>query len=201
MFGLRDAPDLVVYRPVTQSGAWPFLGLAVRVPDGSEALIRRITDAVGAAAPGVRIRRVSTMRAEVRESMFVERMTASVATLFGSLALLLAAIGIYGVVAFTIARRTNEIGIRMALGAQSADVLRLVLRTVLGLVAVAVALGGPLTYVAGQALESQLYGVRAHDPVLLLCALGVLVLVALMATAVPASRAIRIDPLAALRAD
>jgi len=201
MFGLRGRHVAVVYAPVAQTGPWPFLGLAVRMPDGAESLTRRITQEIEAASPGVRIRKVSTMRSEVRESMFTERLTASIAMSFGGLALLLAAIGIYGVVAFNVARRTNEIGVRMALGAQRGDILGLVLRSALSLVGAAVLIGGPLAFMAGQALRAQLYGVSAHDPVLLLTALGTLVAVALLATSVPARRATRIDPLVALRAD
>lgn len=201
LFGLRGERVPVIYAPVSQTGPWPFLGLAVRMPDGPESLTRRVTDAVEAASPGVRIRKLSTMRSEVHESMFTERMTASIATLFGTLALVLAAIGIYGVVAFNVTRRTNEIGVRVALGAQRRDILALVLRSSLSLVAVAVIIGGPLAFMAGQALRSQLYGVSAHDPTLLLLALAMLVLVALAATSVPARRATRIDPLVALRAD
>jgi ABC-type antimicrobial peptide transport system permease subunit len=171
------------------------------MPDGAESLTRRVTQEVEAAAPGVRIRKVSTMRSEVRESMFTERLTASIAMLFGGLALVLAAIGIYGVVAFNVARRTNEIGVRMALGARRGDILGLVLRSALSLVGAAVLIGGPLAFMAGQALRAQLFGVSAHDPVLLLAALGTLVAVALLATSVPARRATRIDPLVALRAD
>ena len=201
MFGLRNERVAVVYAPVTQTGPWPFLGLAVRMPDGAEPLTRRVTREVEAAAPGVRIRKVSSMRTEVRESMFTERLTASIAMLFGGLALALAAIGIYGVVAFNVARRTNEIGVRMALGARRGDIFGLVLRSSLSLVGAAVVIGGPLAFMAGQALRAQLYGVSAHDPVLLLIALGTLVVVALLATSVPARRATRIDPLVALRAD
>jgi ABC-type antimicrobial peptide transport system permease subunit len=160
-----------------------------------------VTREIEAAAPGVRIRKVSTMRSAVHESMFTERLTASIAMLFGGLALVLAAIGIYGVVAFNVARRTNEIGVRMALGARRGDIVRLVLRSALSLVGVAVMIGGPLAFMAGQALRAQLFGVSAHDPVLLLTALGTLVVVALLATSVPARRATRIDPLVALRAD
>jgi predicted permease len=201
MFGLRGERVPVIYAPVSQTGEWPFLGLAVRMPDGSESLTRRVLDAIEVAAPGVRVRKVSMMRTEVRESMFTERMTASIATLFGTLALVLAAIGIYGVVAFNVARRTNEIGVRVALGAQRSDIVGLVLRSSLVLVATAVVIGGPLAFVAGRALRSQLYGVSAHDPVLLVLTLGVLVVVALIATTGPARRATRIDPLVALRSD
>jgi predicted permease len=201
MFGLRGDRVPVVYTPVTQTGHWPFLGLAVRMPDGADATTRRVTDAIEAAAPGVRVRKVSTMRSEIHESMFTERLAASVASLFGLLALLLAAVGIYGVVAFNVARRTNEIGVRVALGARRRDILRLVLRSSLTLVAVATLVGGPLAFMAGRALRSQLFGVRANDPVLLLFALASLVMMALIATFVPARRATRIDPLVALRAE
>ena len=201
MFGLRGRRVAVVYVPVTQSGPWPFLGLAVRMPDGAESLTRRVTQEIEAASPGVRIRKVSSMRTEVRESMFAERLAASIAMLFGGLALVLAAIGVYGVVAFAVARRTNEIGVRMALGARRGDILRLVLRSSLSLVVAAIAIGGPLAVIAGQSLRAQLYGVSAHDPVLLLIALGLLVAVALLATSVPARRATRIDPALALRSD
>jgi putative ABC transport system permease protein len=201
MYGLRGERVPVIYAPVTQTGYWPFLGLTVRMPDGSESLTRRVIAEIELAAPGVRIRRVTTMRAEVRESMFTERVTASIASLFGALALVLAAIGIYGVVAFAVARRTNELGVRIALGAQRADILALVLRSSLGLVAAGVVIGAPLAFVAGRTLRAQLFGVSAHDPMLLLGALGVLVAVALVATAAPARRAARIDPLVALRSD
>ena len=201
MFGLRGRHVAVVYAPVTQTGPWPFLGLAVRMPDGADQLTRRITQEIEAASPGVRIRKVSSMRTEVRDSMFTERLTASIAMLFGGLALVLAAIGIYGVVAFNVALRTNEIGVRMALGAHRGDILGLVLRSALSLVGAAVLIGGPLAFMAGQALRAQLFGVSAHDPLLLLTALGTLVAVALLATSVPARRATRIDPLVALRAD
>ena len=140
------------------------------------------------------------MRTEVRESMFAERLAASIAMLFGGLALVLAAIGVYGVVTFAVARRTNEIGVRMALGARRGDILRLVLRSSLTLVVAAIAIGGPLAVIAGQSLRPQLYGVSAHDPALLLVALGLLVAVALLAASVPARRATRIYPLVALRA-
>jgi len=133
--------------------------------------------------------------------MFTERLAASISTLFGTLALLLAAVGVYGVVAFNVARRTNEIGIRVALGARRRDILGLVLRSSLSLVVMAIVVGGPLAFIAGRALRSQLFGVRANNPLLLLIALAALVVVALIATSVPARRATRIDPLVALRSD
>ena len=201
LWGLRSQRIPMVYASTLQTGSWPFLGLAVRIPDGAEVLTRRVLTAVDDAAPGVRIRKVSTMRGDVSDSMFTDRLAASIATLFGALALLLAAIGIYGVIAFNVARRTNEIGVRMALGATRADILALVLRNALTLVVLAVALGAPLAFAAGRAMRSQLFGVSAHDPVLLLVTLGVLVAMALVATSIPARRATRIDPLVALRSD
>ena len=201
LFGLRGDRVPAIYVPVTQSGQWPFLGLVARMPDGSEALTRQVVTAVEGAAPGVRIRKVTTMRNEIGDSMFTDRLAASIAGLFGSLALLLAAIGIYGVIAFNVARRTNEIGVRIALGAQRHEILGLVVGSAMKLVLVAVVVGGPLAFVAGRAMRAQLYGVSAYDPILLLLALATLVSVALAATLIPARRASRIDPIVALRAD
>ena len=127
------------------------------------------------------------------------RVAASLLVAFAALALLLAAIGLYGVVAYSVARRTREVGVRMALGARSGDVLRLVLGHGLRLAVAGVALGVLGAVVATRVLSSLLYGVSAADP--LAFALGALVLlgVALLANLVPALRAARVDPLIALR--
>ena len=130
-----------------------------------------------------------------------ERMAAGLATLFGALALCLAAVGLYGVVSYGIARRTGEIGVRMALGARPSDVVRMVLRGSLALVVGGLVLGVPLTFAAGRAIGALLYGVGSHDPVLLIGAAGLLAGVGVTASIVPALRASRIDPLMALRAE
>ena len=104
------------------------------------------------------------MRAQIRESLFVERMVAALSAAFGLLATLLAALGLYGVMAFAVALRTREIGIRMALGAQRRDVMGMVLRDVAILVALGVAVGLPGGYGIGRVIETQLFGLDARDP-------------------------------------
>jgi ABC-type antimicrobial peptide transport system permease subunit len=128
-----------------------------------------------------------------------DRATAQLAVVFGSVALGLAAIGLYGVLSYGIARRTSEIAIRLALGAQARRVISMILRETMGLVVVGLGLGGVLAYAASRLIDSRLYGVAPRDPVTLALATGVLLLVSLMATYLPAQRASRLDPMAALR--
>jgi len=122
-------------------------------------------------------------------------------TAFGLAALLLAALGIYGVLSYAVSLRTREIAIRMTLGARHAGVLWLVARQALGLVAIGFALGLPLAVAAGTALRSLLYGVEPHDASALAGSALVLVLVTLTAALVPAVRASRLNPIVALRCD
>ena len=118
---------------------------------------------------------------------------------FGALATLLASIGLYGLMAFVVARRTKELGVRMALGAQPGVVLWLVMKEVLLLFAIGLAVGVPAAFAAGRYVASQLYGVQPHDPWVAGIALLLLATVAALAGLVPARRASRIDPLLALR--
>jgi putative ABC transport system permease protein len=120
-------------------------------------------------------------------------------TFFGILALTLTAIGIYGVVAYSVAQRTREVGIRMALGAQKKDVLKMILAQGLALVAWGTALGLVACYWLSRLVSSQLYGVSAYDPATLASVVVVLVVVALLAAYIPARRATKVDPLVALR--
>jgi putative ABC transport system permease protein len=120
-------------------------------------------------------------------------------TSFGILALTLTAIGIYGVVAYSVVQRTREVGIRMALGAQKRDVLKMILAQGLGLVAWGTALGLLVCYWLSRLVSSHLYGVSAYDPATLSSVVVVLVVVALLAAYIPARRATKVDPLVALR--
>jgi ABC-type antimicrobial peptide transport system permease subunit len=132
-------------------------------------------------------------------ALVTERLVAALAVLFGALALGLAGMGLYGIVAYTVAQRTKEIGIRMALGAEHKSVLWLVGRNSLAIVALGLLIGWPLAFAAARGLSAQLYGVGAHDPLTMSAA--VFVLLAAAATAWPALRAMRIDPQRALRQD
>jgi predicted permease len=144
---------------------------------------------------------VRPMRDLIRMVFDQQRTVASLAGLFGVVALLLAAIGLYGVMAYTVVQRTNEIGLRMALGADRANVVRLMIKTAFATVAFGLILGIPLAIGAGKLLASELYGVSAWDPLALAAAIIALTLAALAATTLPALRAASIDPMSALRSD
>ena len=127
-----------------------------------------------------------------------ERLIARLAELFGGLALVLACVGLYGVTAYAVARRTNEIGIRMALGAERTNILAMVFRSALAQLGVGLAIGIPAALAGGRVLADQLYGVRSYDPMIVGLAATVLAAAALMAASIPARRAARVDPLIAL---
>jgi putative ABC transport system permease protein len=120
-------------------------------------------------------------------------------TIFGSIGLVLVTIGVYSLLAYTTMRRTHEIGIRMALGAKSSDVLRMVIRTGLILVGIGVVLGLIVSVALGRVIATQLWGVSAYDPWTLVCVPAVLLLISLLACWLPARRAAKVDPLVALR--
>ena len=137
----------------------------------------------------------------VSASIAERRFALGLIAILGSLALLLAVIGAYGVTSYSVAQRTSEIGIRAALGATRADLLRMVLRECSTSVAVGIGVGLSLSTMAARAIATLLFGVRASDPMTLACAAALLAGAALLGCYLPARRASRIDPLSALRAD
>ncbi len=151
--------------------------------------------------PNLTIISVRTMRQQIDLSFDQERAVASLAGLFGIVALLLAAVGLYGVTAYSVAQRTNEIGIRMALGADRAHVVQLVLRGAFKRVMIGLILGVPLSIGAGRLISAQLYGVSSWDPFALTAAASALAVSAFFAAIIPASRAASISPVDALRAE
>jgi len=177
-----------------------FIGGMMLVTDSSpgtiEPLVTRILSELD---PNLTITSVRTMEQQVELSFDQERAVASLAGLFGVVALLLAAVGLYGVTAYTVAQRTNEIGIRMALGADRGTVINLVLRSAFRRVGVGLLLGLPLSIVAGRLIAAQLYGVTYWDPLALGVAAGALAICALIAAVIPAGRAAAISPMRALR--
>jgi predicted permease len=142
---------------------------------------------------------LKTMQRVVEEDLFSARMVAVLSACFAGLAALLAALGIYGVLAYVVVQRTREIGIRMALGALASNVRLLILKEVGSMVLIGVAVGLPLAYGLARFSESLLYGVHAGDPVVYALGLGLIALIALAACFIPARRATRVDPLVALR--
>ncbi|MCC7124139.1 MAG: FtsX-like permease family protein, partial [Acidobacteria bacterium] len=153
------------------------------------------------ADPNLTVIGVRTLAEQVTRTFDQQRAVASLAGLFGIVALVLAAIGLYGVTAYSVARRTSEIGVRMALGADRSRVVALVLSGAFRRVAVGLALGLPLAVGAGYLLSAQLYGVPFWDPPALGLATVSLALAAFAASAVPASRAASLAPMTALRTD
>ncbi len=149
--------------------------------------------------PNLTINSIRTMQQQVELSFDQERAVASLAGLFGIVALVLAAVGLYGVTAYTVAQRTNEIGIRMALGADRPKVIRLVLGGAFKRVLVGLILGLPLAVGAGRLLSAQLYGVSSWDPLALTVAAGALAICSFFAAIIPANRAASISPMNALR--
>ena len=136
---------------------------------------------------------------QVATGFNTQRLIARLTTLYAILALVLASIGLYGVAAYMVARRTTEIGIRMALGAQRTNIVALVLRSAMTPIAVGLLVGIPVVLAAGKAIASQLFGVRNYDPVILTAAIAALTSSAILAAIIPASRAASVDPLRALR--
>jgi len=171
--------------------------LVTNVPTGS--LESQITRTLTELNPNLTINSVRTLRQQIELSFDQERAVASLAGLFGVVALILAAIGLYGVTAYSVAQRTNEIGIRMALGADRPKVLGLILSGAFKRVAIGLIVGLPLAVGAGRLLSAQLYGVSSWDPFALSVAAGALAISSFLAAMIPANRAASISPMAALR--
>ena len=179
-----------------------FIGGMMLVTDSSPGTLEPLlTRALAEVDPDLTITSVRTMRQQVALSFDQERAVASLAGLFGFVALLLAAVGLYGVTAYTVAQRTNEIGLRMALGADRTNVMHLVLRGAFTRVIVGLVLGIPLAIGAGRLLAAQLYGVAFWDPIALAIAAGALAICAFVAAIIPAGRAASISPMSALRTE
>ena len=142
---------------------------------------------------------LKTLEAQLDETLLTDRLIAMLSAGFGLLATLLASIGLYGVMAFVVARRRKELGIRLALGAQPGLVLWLVMREVMVLLAIGLAVGVPAAMALGRFVSTQLYGIQPHDPWIAGSTILVLTLVSAAAGLIPAHRASRIDPILALR--
>jgi ABC-type antimicrobial peptide transport system permease subunit len=165
-------------------------------PDAAFGSIRQVMRQLD---PNIPMYNARTMEAQLDQSLLNDRLVATLSAAFGVLATLLAVIGLYGVMAFTVTRRTREIGVRMALGAVQGDVVWLVMREVLVLVGAGIVLGLAGAWGLGRLVSSQLYGVTANDPATIAGAAVLLAAVALVAGYVPARRATRVNPVLALR--
>ncbi|HEU4629952.1 MAG TPA: ABC transporter permease [Gemmatimonadaceae bacterium] len=184
------------YRQDSTIGSMSFY---VRTSLPPEQLLRTIPSVIARLDPNLPVEQLKTMPQQVRENVFLDRMISTLSAAFAVLATLLAAVGLYGVLAYTVAQRTREIGVRMALGADGRHVQGLVLKQVgvMLLVGGLVGIGGALAL--GRAAQSLLFGLEGHDPTVMVAATVVLALVALGAGYVPALRASKVDPVQALR--
>ncbi len=197
---LREEEKRFVYIPYMQQEELDALAFYIRTssddPAGFTNMVRERVKGLDANMP---IYDVKTVETQITESLVNERMIAGLSAAFGLLATVLAAVGLYGVMAYTVARRTREIGIRMALGAARRDVIGLVLREVATLAGLGIVLGLPTAYYLTRLAQSQLFGVSPTDPVTMAAVVIGLVVVVVIAGFVPAHRASRVDPMRALR--
>ena len=197
-FSITEDQRPFVWTPMTQD-YWSGGILTVRTEGDPESLLGAVRKEVQALDPNMPLFDVKTLTEHMRFALFPPRIAATVLGVFGLVALLLSAIGIYGITSYTVAQRTHEIGIRLALGAQLSDVLKLVLSHGLKLTLIGAAIGLLGAYLATRAITSVLYGVSATDPFTFVFVSLLLIGVALVACYVPSRRATRVDPLVALR--
>jgi predicted permease len=191
----------VMYFPRTQAVApfiYPGATFLIRSQVGPAGLLNAVKDTLTGVNPEIDIQ-FKLLRTQIRESLVQDELMATLCGFFGGLAILLAAIGIYGVISYTVAQRTNEIGIRMALGAQQSSVLRLILGEVGILIGIGVIVGAGLTLAGSKAASSLLFGLKARDPITLGLAVVILAAIGFAASFLPARRASRLDPMVALR--
>ncbi len=200
---LREQTAPMIYLPTAQDlFHWRDLSLVVRFaggPRSAAALIAGIRSEVGHAAVGVRISAIQTLQNLVDRSLLEERMAANLSSIASALALLLVSIGLYGAVAYAVTRRTQELGIRMALGAHREDIFWMVLGETLTTVIAGIVVGVPAGLAAVRMISAKLYGVRAADPVAIIAAVLMMTAVAAVASFLPARRAAKVDPMVALR--
>lgn len=196
---VKDAVPPLFFRPYRQDSTVGFLTYYARTTNDPVTFMRTIPTVVAKLDPNLPVEELKTLPQQVRENVFLDRMISVLSSGFAVLATLLAAVGLYGVLAFTVAQRTREFGVRMALGADAGRVRRMVLRQV----AVMTAIGGTVGIAAaigiGGLARSLLYGLERYDPLVMVVSVVILALVALAAGGIPAARASRVDPMQALR--
>ncbi len=188
---------VALFQPLGEMPADASFEIRTRVdPNSIQSALRRVVEQTDSSIPMLDI---FTLDDLVDRNLTQDRAIAQLTTFFGALALLLASVGMYGVLSYSIERRTNEIGIRMALGAKQSTVLGMVFAETLAVVLIGLAIGLPLALAATRLIATDLYGLSATDPLTIAGATGVLLAVAMLACYLPARRASKVDPLIALR--
>jgi predicted permease len=198
---VRDATQRQVFFPFFEDSQLDSYTVYVRTNRPADVVFNTIRQTVAGLDPNIPIHGARTLENQVALSLSRERMVATMTVAFGTLATLLAVIGLYGVMSYTVSRRTREIGVRVALGATAQRIGWLVIREVLVIGVVGVTLALPVTWWLGRYVSTQLYGVEPNDPVAIGAAIALLLTVAITAGLIPSSRAARLDPTVALRQD
>jgi predicted permease len=200
---VNDAKYRSLREPMTPTfynlGSDDIFVLIVRTRMQPESIIQPVRRELAALDPALPFLEIHTLAEEVDASAASERLTATLASLFGLLAAVLAALGIYGLLAYAVAQRRREIGIRMAVGARPADIGQMIGRQALALVALGVAAGLAAAWEAAPAIRSLLYGVTPSDGISMGAAAAFVMAISALATAIPAGRATRVEPASALR--
>lgn len=197
---LNQPNEMEFYRPLAQEN-FPFLTIAVRSQLPAETITRMVQTAMRGLDPGLALIQPQSFSAVLAQALGEARLMMALLAAFAGVALLLATVGIYGAVAYTVEQRTGEIGVRMALGAQAADVLRLVMRQGMMPVVIGLAVGLAAALAIGKLIAAQLYETSAYNPVLLGATIAVLGTAALLACLFPARRATLVNPIQALRSE
>jgi predicted permease len=195
---LRDAPPPTMYLPHLQRDPEDLV-FTVRTAVDPAGIMPSLRSAVSQADPNVPVIEVETQMSQLERRYAQEKVLAQAYTLFGGIALFVAAIGLFGLLSYNVARRTREIGIRVAMGAQRQEVLRLVLRESMLLVLSGIVIGIAAAIGAGRLIASQLFGLAPTDTATFASAIAVMIVVAAAAGYLPARRATRVDPMVALR--
>jgi predicted permease len=203
---MRSPPPAILYLPFTQQGsnhpiALTAMGLALRTRLDSGSLGRVLRQELAAVNPAFVLTKITTQNRLVDDILISERLLATVGSFFAVIALLIASIGLYGTVSYSVTRRTREIGIRMALGAHQRQVLGMVLFEALLTVAVGIAFGAPAAVLTARPVANLLFEIKPQDPVTLLVTTGLLLAISLIAALIPALRASRTAPIEALRSE
>ena len=195
---VREAPPIMAWYPMAQHLEYSDF-ITVRADGDPKSIAAALRRAVTQAAPNLTVARVRTLAEQIRSDLVEERLIVQFTSAFGVLALLLAAVGLYGVMSYAVARRTAEFGVRMALGASRREVLEMILGESALIVALGLGCGVPLLLAGMRLVNGMLFGVSVGDPVSISLGTATLVVVAILAAAVPAFRASRVDPMTALR--
>jgi predicted permease len=196
---LRDQIPRQVFIPYLQQDFATSMNVYVRTDFDSSQMFRAIREAVKRLDNTLPVYDLRSVDEQIDRSLLTERMIAMLSAVFGMVATALAIVGLYGVMAYTVARRTREIGIRVALGALGRDVVWMVMREALRLIAIGVAIGLPAAFALTRYIQAQLYGLTPNDPLTISVAAAALIAAAALAGYIPAVRASRVDPVRALR--